>query len=117
MVTIPIFSAATPRWTEKVILDGIRYALGVNWNAREAAWYVDLADGLGNPICMGIKLEPELLIREQYKGAGGFPPGDLLLFDTLQNIATAAVGYADLGQRYLLLYLELADIQSIQGGA
>ena len=92
-----------------MILDGTRYALGINWNAREAAWYVDLADGPGNPICMGIKLMPEILIWQQYKGEGGFPPGDLFLFDTQQNMATASVGFADLGQRYLLLYLELAD--------
>jgi hypothetical protein len=110
MVTVPIFSASTPRWTEKLILDAVRYTLGINWNAREAAWYVDLADGLGNPICMGIKIVPEVLLWNQYKGFGGFPPGDLFLLDTLQNLVTTSLGYADLGARYLLLYLESGDL-------
>jgi hypothetical protein len=109
MVQIAVFSAQTPRWTERVVLDGTRYTLGVNWNAREGDWYVDLADGAGNPVCMGIKAVPNIPLWQQYKGAGGFPPGDLVLFDTLGNLQTATPGYTDLGQRYLLLYLELAD--------
>jgi hypothetical protein len=111
MIQIPLFNAQTPRWTEKVILDGVRYALGFNWNTREQAWYVDLADGSGNPICMGIKVIPSIPLWSHFKGAGGFPPGDLILVDTLSNPATASIGYSDLGQRFSLLYIGLADIQ------
>jgi len=112
MIQISVFNASTPRWTEKVILDGTRYTLGINWNAREQDWYVDLADGGGNPICMGIKMAPNIPLWLQYKGEGGFPPGDLVLIDTLSNLQTASVGYSDLGQRFVLVYVELADFQS-----
>ena len=94
-----------------MVLDGVRYTLGFNWNAREQDWYVDLADGAGNPICMGIKMEPDIPLWLQYKGFGGFPPGDLVLIDTQSNLQSASVGYSDLGQRYVLIYVELADIQ------
>jgi hypothetical protein len=72
---------------------------------------VDLADGAGNPICMGTKMVPTYPLWLQYKGFGGFPPGDLVLFDTQSNLQTAEVGYGDLGQRFLLIYIELADFQ------
>jgi hypothetical protein len=111
MVQIPILSAQTPRWTEKLVLDGTRYTLGFNWNTREQAWYVDLADGLGNPICMSIKVVPGVALWNQYKGIGGFPPGDLYLSDNQSNLQMASIGYGDLGQRFVLVYVELADFQ------
>jgi hypothetical protein len=110
MVQIPLFSAQTPRWTEKLVLDGTRYALGFNWNAREQDWYVDLADGSGNPILMGTKVVPGIPLWSHYKGAGGLPPGDLYLVDTLSNLQTANMGYVDLGQRFSLLYIGTADL-------
>lgn len=111
MIQIPLFNNSSSRWTERVILDGTRYTLGINWNAREQAWYVDLADSAGNPICMGVKVVSGLPLWNQYKGIGGFPPGDLYLSDNLGNPQTAVCGYADLGQRFTLVYIELADIQ------
>jgi hypothetical protein len=92
-----------------MILDGKRYILGFNWNAREGDWYVDLADDQGTPICMGIKLTPNILTWHQYKGVGGLPAGDLILFDTQGNLQTASVGFADLGARFMLAYIENAD--------
>jgi hypothetical protein len=112
MIQIPLYNTRAPRWTEKVVLDGVRYTLGINWNSREQSWYVDLADGRGNPICIGTKMVPTYPLWLQYKGFGGFPPGDLVLIDTQSDLQTASVGYSDLGQRFLLIYVELADFQA-----
>ena len=107
MIYLPVFSGS--HYTFHTTLDGQAFILAFDWNAREGEWYVSLADGSGNPLVMSTKIVPNILLWQQYKAAGGLPAGDLIAIDTQNNLQTAQIGFADLGQRYQLCYLELAD--------
>jgi hypothetical protein len=115
MIILPIYSSTSPRWSYQISLDGTKYTLAISWNTRESAWYLDVQDASANSIVSSIKLVPDILLLQQFKGLGGLPLGDLFLYDVEQNPATAVnMQFADLGTRYLLVYYSLADFQALE---
>jgi hypothetical protein len=84
-------------------LDGTTYTLGLRWNDRDSAWYLDVLDAEENPIAMGRKVVVgfPLLGRSKLENQ---PPGVLFAMDT--SGADAEPGVNDLGGRVQLLYQE-----------
>lgn len=84
-------SPGEPHYRQETELDGAVYQFTFDWNAREGAWYVSLADVTGTPIRSGIRLVPNwpLLRRLRHPNR---PPGELIVLDprgvgiTLDNL-------------------------------
>lgn len=56
-----------------VTLRGVVYRLAVNWRNAAATWFLDIADGNGNPLLQGLALVSgcDLLHQHQEVGLGG----------------------------------------------
>jgi hypothetical protein len=105
MITIPV--ANTPNFTQITTLSGRDYVFTFHWNAREAAWYFDLAD------------QDEVPIATSRKVTVGFPlitrcvddrrpEGMLMAIDSSgQN---GDPGLDDFGSRVKLVYFEPEDL-------
>jgi hypothetical protein len=62
----------TPQ-TLTVVLNGVEYVLRLQWNVFGNYWVLDLNDGLGNPLVLGVPIVTGADIMEQfqYLGLGG----------------------------------------------
>ena len=100
MLTIPL--AAVPSQTLAVVLDGQSCALAVY--ALTTGLYCDI-DLNGSPIKTAVVMRDgaRLLQDAQYLGF----VGDFVCVDTLGNTDPV---YTGLGSRYVLVYLETADL-------
>lgn len=68
-----------PFYTETVPLDGINYKLYFGYNQREDAWYLSIADELGNDLLNGIKLVCGIEFLGHWRYVVGLPPGQLFV--------------------------------------
>lgn len=88
----------------------VEYTLRLRWNARAAAWYLDLTDPDGEPVVTGIKCV--LGVKLGGRSAHPFFDDNILI---LTNIGPTSVdpGIDDLGRRVQLVWLGAADISMI----
>lgn len=106
MVIIPLINTR-PHYTMQVELDGTTYGLELQWNFREEAWYLSLADSDGNPINAGVKLVvgfPLLTRSKDARAPGGFFQAQ----DTTGGDSDP--GFADLGGRVQLYYFSAGEL-------
>ena len=105
-------AVTSPRFGFTTELDGVTYGLSFRWNQRVGGWYFDLLDGEGEALLSGLRLAINVAFLARFRAAGrpNLPPGELLALDTSQADEDAAFG--DLGQRVLLYYLPVADLDA-----
>ncbi len=85
------------------------YRVKITYMTRQARWYLNLYAIDDTPLIKGIFLAVNLRLL-QYLQIEGLPEGDLMLMD-LSDAGTEC-GWADLGNRCELAYLEPEDIPS-----
>jgi len=98
--TLPVRSDL-PSYNFQITLDGVIYGLSFNWSRRAGLWTMDIADEIGTPMLMGIRLFQGFpLISRFFKP--GLPPREFFCIDTANQGKDP--GEDDLGARVLLIY-------------
>lgn len=103
---LPVQQGA-PSQEFQVSLDGQLYTLGLTWNEREGAFYLDVSDQDGSPILLGRKVVVGLPLLARFRDAA-LPPGQLLAVDTSGQGKDPSL--ADLGARVPLYYIEASSL-------
>lgn len=106
MVVIPLVHDR-PHYTQQVELDGSTFGLELQWNFREEAWYLSLADSEGQVIVAGVKLVVGFPLMTRSKDAR-MPRGLFQAQDTTGG--SADPGFADLGARVQLYYFAAGEL-------
>lgn len=106
-VDLPIDTQGTAWFAFSCELVGVTYGFTFRWNDREGAWFLDLTDGEGNPIGSGIKIVVSLDLLGPFHSDPRCPVGALVAFDTTGQDLDP--GFADLGDRVLVMFMEPAD--------
>jgi hypothetical protein len=86
-----------------VELDGATYALSLRYNARDAAWRLDLGV-TGAPLLVGIKLVNSEDLLAQHRHIDGLPPGRLRVVDVAGRFADPDA--TTIGTQVVLVYDE-----------
>lgn len=105
MVTIPVSTDA--HYSQVTTLSGSDFILTFDWNFREAAWYLDVADQDGLQIATARKITVDFPLIMRCVDVRR-PKGVLLAIDT--SGAGLDPGRDDLGQRVHLIYIEPGDL-------
>jgi hypothetical protein len=106
MILIPTEFAGESHIEQRTALSGRDYVLRFDWNQRDGHWFLGLYQPSGAPIITGLKLVvnwPLLGARTETLR----PPGELLVVDT--RGLDEDPGFADLGVRHALIYVEPGD--------
>ncbi len=100
-----------------VELDSITYQLSFRWNARAGRWFLDVRDGDGNALRLGVAMIPDAPLLRRF-GLGDASrrtrsstrpiPGELMLVDT--HGFGADPGFEDLGRRHRLYHFLASDL-------
>ena len=106
MIVLPTESTLA-RYTFTIELDGSEFKLGFEWNDRAAGWFFDLFDSTGAALVSGRRIVVGFPLWNRIHTAG-MPFGDLSAIDT--SGAGIEPGFADLGNRVLLVYTPWAEI-------
>lgn len=106
MITLRTIKDASS-WTSRVTLDGTAYVLELNWNGREGAWYLSIADTDGNALLSSRKLSTNWPVLFRFRHLTGLPPGEIMACDASGSIEYA--GYSDLGESVSLVYFTDAE--------
>lgn len=88
-------------YTVNVVLENRAYVLGMHWNSRDAAWYLDVLDEDSDPIRTGIKIVLDDALGRDCTDPR-FPPGLITASDTSNDDREA--GLDDMGTRVGLFY-------------
>lgn len=84
-------SPGVPHYRQQTELDSAVYTFDFDWNAREGAWYLSIADIDGVPIRSGLRLVPNWPLLRNLRHTQR-PPGELIVLDqrgagiTLDNL-------------------------------
>lgn len=108
MIEVPCTPAGEAHWTQRTALAGVDYLLTFVWSQRAGHWLLTLADADGSPIASGITLVTALPLLRRVSDARR-PPGELMVVDT-SGALDVDPGFADLGQRFALLYLDPSEL-------
>ena len=93
-----------------IVLDGVTFNIYLQYMFRSDRWYISLSDALENPLVMGKKMVIDFSLFE-YNIKSGMPKGQIVLFDT--SGTGEECGFADLGNRCKLIYLEDSEDEPI----
>jgi len=108
MVYLPCTPGGAASWEQRTTLDGREFVLAFDWNQRTGQWSLALADQDGVAIASGRALVVGHALLQGCVDPRR-PPGELLVDD-----ATGATdldpGFADLGARFRLVYLDAAEL-------
>lgn len=88
-------------------LDGDVFLLDVRWNARDAAWYMDIRSDDETMLAAGIKLVLGTLLAKRYTNPR-LPQGELFVCDLAGTGVDA--GLDDLGTRVAVYYTPVGDL-------
>ena len=97
-----------PIYDYSIDLGESRYRIVLTFRERLDSWYLDLYDAAGTLLLVGKRLSVNNPLLDRY-AIDGLPPGELVCVDTSGNDGLEC-GYADLGHRCALVYLDPADI-------
>lgn len=96
----------TSHYTQTVALDGRTYVMDLDWNARDATWFLSLADADGIAIqgCVGRKLVANYQVLRSTDARR--PPGELIVAggDEIDP------GLTSIGQGQRLYYLTADEL-------
>lgn len=107
MIEIPTTFAGEAHVEQRTTLSGRDFVLRFDWNQRDGHWTLGLYQPNGDAIITGLKLVvswPLLGARTEALR----PPGELLVVDT--QVPAIDPGFADLGARHSLIYVEPGDV-------
>jgi hypothetical protein len=93
-------------------LEGVQYGFRARWNARDAAWYFDIADAQQQPIANGIKIVLGCILGQSFSFFEPFTLGNFLAIDTSGEDREAT--FDDLGTRVVVVYYTTADLIASQ---
>lgn len=93
-------------FTQTTTLSGSDFIFTFSWNAREGAWYFDLADQDGVPILLSIKITVNWPFGARCLDPR-MPPGILAAVDLTEQDLDPEL--EDLGNRVRLMYIEPGD--------
>jgi len=92
-----------------VTLDGTPYTLALQWNARQASWFLRVLDEPGQTVLMGdTRLSADWPAYRSRPRSQRHPPGLLMVYDTTGKGEDPQL--ATLGARHLLYYLSVAEL-------
>jgi hypothetical protein len=100
-------STELPSYVQRTTLEGREYVLAFDWNEREGRWFFDVLDSEETPLAVGLKVVVGFPLLRR-KTDPRLPPGDFLAIDTSDTGADP--GFAELGGRVRLCYLEAAEL-------
>jgi hypothetical protein len=105
---IPMQSLSS--FIQSVSLDGNEYKLSFYWNTRGSAWFMDIADALGNAILSGVKLIISFPLLMQYNNPA-LPPGDFIVWDNNPNAMYVEAGRNDFtdDRNLQLIYMSVSS--------
>jgi hypothetical protein len=109
MIALPLIPSVS-HYSFATTIENETYAFTMRWNARDAAWYMDVFTEAGDVLRQGVKV-----VLGAYLGRassdGFFNKGVLVARDTSGQGVEA--GYNDLGTRVEVVYLSALDIQAM----
>jgi len=105
---IPCVPNDYAHWTQITALDGEVFGLTFDWNQRDGHWRLSLADADGAAIVSGVTLTSGGEPLQSVAGVNR-PLGELICYDTEQR-EDVDPGFADLGARFLLVYLDAEEL-------
>jgi hypothetical protein len=87
-------------------IDGVQYGFRVRWNARDAAWYLDVARQDGTPIASGLKI-----VLGANLGCASTDPFFQKYMLTPVDLSNAGrdATYDDLGTRVVVVVMSVTD--------
>lgn len=104
------FDSISSNYSVGTVLDGDDFIFNVHWNARDAAWYMDILNPDEDVLYAGVKivLGAFLGFRSIHED---MPDGVFYAIDTSQSNVDA--GYDDLGARIKVLFLTNSDVADV----
>lgn len=88
-------------------MDSVQYVLDVRWNAREAAWFLDILAEDETPIISGVKIVLGTTLGR--RSADSAKPAGLLRAFDLSGRSEEA-GFDDLGTRVVVYYFSADEV-------
>ncbi|MBA3841173.1 MAG: hypothetical protein H0X39_00880 [Actinobacteria bacterium] len=110
-VILPVVTS-DPNHRIQTTIKGVAYLIDFRWNARDVAWYMDIYDGIEQPIRCGIKIVIGTFLGRSCS-IGPFADGAFIAFDATGKGKDA--GFDDLGARVKIAYLTSADLLQYYG--
>lgn len=104
--TIPT-STTQAHYRQATALDGEDYVLRFQWNARAGGWFLELADADGVPIVSGVRIVADFPLLRRVTDPRR-PPGELIAADLSGQALDP--GFAELGERVVLTYLDAEEV-------
>ncbi len=95
------------RYSFEVELDRVFFKFDFEWVERVGSWFFSLSNAQGVALISGQRVIVGTPLLNRFRQAG-LPAGLLIAVDT--SNADIDPGFADLGDRVKLYYLEVADI-------
>ncbi|MBK6532609.1 MAG: hypothetical protein IPN17_28235 [Deltaproteobacteria bacterium] len=105
---VPCTPDGASRWTQTSALDGVNFVLTFDWNQRMGRWALSLADSRGVAIRSGMILNVDVPLLRGVVDTRR-PRGELVVMDA-SGVGDLDPGFSDLGSRFLLLYLDAAEL-------
>ncbi len=100
-----------PAFLQRTSLDGVTFELDLNWNERESAWYIGVADADGLPLRVGVRMALNTPLLRSVADARR-PAGELYAIDLDDTGVEAGLG--DLGVRVVLIYVTAAEAAALE---
>lgn len=107
MVTVPCQPKGIAAWTQRTTLAGRDYLLSFTWLQRAGVWLLSIADQDGAPLVHGRVLTVGASLTAGTTDPR-VPPGVLTVLDTQGGAQDPS--FAELGTRYLVVYLDPAEV-------
>lgn len=107
----PTFQTTSPRYISEVELDNTVFRFLFDWNDRESAWYVTIADPDENIIQSGIKLVVDYNLLKQHDYNTNLPNGVLLVLD-LEDHPEDRINFDDFGTRWIFMFVSQEEIDT-----
>ncbi len=98
----------TGRISARCTFSGTDFVLGFYWNARQAAWLMDILTAENVPLVSGITCTSNRYLLERYRYIAELPAGELLFVDPSKTIDQAT--FTQFGREVQLLYVEPEEI-------
>ena len=95
------------RYSIEVELDKVFFKLDFEWVERSGHWYFSVSDATGKALVSGQRVVVGTPLLARFRNQA-MPAGMLIAVDT--SSGNVDPGFADLGDRVKLFYLEVADI-------
>jgi hypothetical protein len=106
MITLPT-RTDLPRYNFRIVLDEKTFDMHFEWNDRAGAWFLDVYDAANELLVSGVRIVVGFPFLEKYLHLG-VPNGLMQAIDTSgQDLEP---GFADLGERVLLVYTPVAEL-------